>query len=577
MCAYNPAQPTFAYFTVGDAVAALGFTLAIQQLFRPIYLFRLRAYGLKIAYLFGAVFLGALCAGVAMLVPNLPISHTGMLAYPIFWELLAGFLIASAYGAAATISLTRARIYSFNIRSFVRAASTLLSAANDDDRANLAEDILLIENIERLFHFASAWRAAEEHATHVVLEGLRERGQPLQFTGRPPISAFYLFAHRRELALATLAGQFLQILADPDFCAVLVRRCPWQTAATLREIAEKRIAADQAKTLVQEIARQAILNDDSLLAKEVGYTGFGSAPLLASSLFGNWFILFYFDPLQGLGYGGSRGSPTPGFVSRLNGATKTMVKTAIKAGEYWPQGYMHSVKSVYEAVSRDWSIKRSAKQQIDFAVEFHFGIQGLYKELQDGLSKLAWDRKKSLFVTNTQEHRADLVAIVADIVYDSLVSVAGGFHGGDDEAWFHVIGILTEIYPPYGDMPLGMNPLQQQLALRFLDTLRRNMQGWDRPISRVLILGLGPYKSEPKRTAHSILLDAVYKELQGLSALQAKAPETLDRYLPPNTSYDSESDSITRTFRDGGIVSTRLADLHIPEIDLTNQQYWQVA
>jgi hypothetical protein len=50
MCSYNPAQPASIYFTVGDAIAALGFTLAIQQLFKPIYLFRLRARGLKIIH-----------------------------------------------------------------------------------------------------------------------------------------------------------------------------------------------------------------------------------------------------------------------------------------------------------------------------------------------------------------------------------------------------------------------------------------------------------------------------------------------------------------------------------------------
>ena len=61
LCAYNPAQPSPTYFTVGNAIAALGFTLAIQQLFKPIYRFRLRAYGLRILYLVWAVFLGAFC------------------------------------------------------------------------------------------------------------------------------------------------------------------------------------------------------------------------------------------------------------------------------------------------------------------------------------------------------------------------------------------------------------------------------------------------------------------------------------------------------------------------------------
>jgi hypothetical protein len=71
LCAYNPAEPAPKYFTVGDAIAALGFMLAIQQPFKAAYRFRLRAYGLRILYLAGAVFLGALCSVVALL-PTTP-------------------------------------------------------------------------------------------------------------------------------------------------------------------------------------------------------------------------------------------------------------------------------------------------------------------------------------------------------------------------------------------------------------------------------------------------------------------------------------------------------------------------
>jgi hypothetical protein len=41
LCAYDPRQPFAIYFSLGDAIAALGFTLAVQQLLKPIYLFRL--------------------------------------------------------------------------------------------------------------------------------------------------------------------------------------------------------------------------------------------------------------------------------------------------------------------------------------------------------------------------------------------------------------------------------------------------------------------------------------------------------------------------------------------------------
>jgi hypothetical protein len=266
LCAYNPAQPTPTYFTVGDAIAALGFTLAIQQLFRPIYRFRLQAYGLRILYLAWAVFLGALCSVVALLLPNLPLSHTGFLEYPLTWELLGGLLIGGAYAIVAFISLSPARLHAFNLIPFVRAAARLLSAANDDDRANLADDLLRGRNVERLICYASAWQVADWHGAHVEFERLRAAGLPLQIAGSPPISPFYLFAHRRELNAASAAGSFLHIMADPEFCSVLVRKCPWLTASTLNMLAEKNLHVDQAKPFVQEIARQGISNGESMLA-----------------------------------------------------------------------------------------------------------------------------------------------------------------------------------------------------------------------------------------------------------------------------------------------------------------------
>ena len=115
-CLYNPAQPNPIYFTVGNAIAALALTLAVQQFLTPIYRFRLRAYGLKISYLLVPVFLGFVCSVVAALLPNLPLSHKSFLEYPVVWELIGAFLIASAYAAAALMIFRPARIYSLGHR-----------------------------------------------------------------------------------------------------------------------------------------------------------------------------------------------------------------------------------------------------------------------------------------------------------------------------------------------------------------------------------------------------------------------------------------------------------------------------
>ena len=121
-----------------------------------------------------------------------------------------GLFIGGAYAAVAVVSLKPARLHSFNLMPFVRAASSVLSAASDDDRVSLADDLLRDNrNLERLIRYALAFREAGMHGAMVEFDRLRAAGEPARITGRPPISAFYLFAHRRQLGKASAAGTSL--------------------------------------------------------------------------------------------------------------------------------------------------------------------------------------------------------------------------------------------------------------------------------------------------------------------------------------------------------------------------------
>jgi hypothetical protein len=577
-CAYNPAQPSPTYFTIGDAVAALAFTLAVGQLFKPIHLFRLRAHGLKILHLSATVFLGAACAIVAAVLPNTPIEHRGMLEYPIFWEVVGGMFIFVAYGFAAWITLRPAGINAFNLATFVRAAASFLSEASDDDRVSFARDLLTRKNLKRVFRYATAWEKAAAHASMIEFDRLRERGEQLTITGRPKPSAFYLFAHRGELAAASDAITLLQVMSDPDFCAVLVRKCPWLTAAMLDGIARDNLRLDQAEPFVQEIARQALLNDDSMLAKEVGYTGFGTVPYLSQTLFGNWFILNQYDPVNRVGFN-TPNSPSQGFAARLNKASKLMLDTAIKGGSYWGQRYIYGVQGVYENLFRHWSYTRPNPLPVEYAVTLHMGIADLYKMMRDALRQMKSERRKSLFVKEPKQFKNDIVDALACIIYESLTCVTNDFKGANDNAWFHVIGVFTDLYPQFSSEPTGMDPLQQHLALKLIDKLTHNMNGWYPAISRILLVTIGPYATaQPpaNRTAFVILKEAVYRQLQKLPALHSKNPEKLPDYLPPTVTFDPATNSLTHTYSGGQAVVTCLSDLQVPEIDLCAEQNYDL-
>lgn len=239
---------------------------------------------------------------------------------------------------------------------------------------------------------------------------------------------------------------------------------------------------------------------------------------------------------------------------------------------------MYSVERAYGRVSNHWGYARSSAAPTNYVVSLHIGIGKLYEALLDGLTGLVWSRKRTLFVSDRKQYPRDLVQIVASIVYESLECISNGFAGVDDDAWIHAVGVFLDIYPPHDSEPGGMNPLQQQLALQLLDKLRQNMEGMYPAISRVLLAVMGPYNRQPRistRTAHVMLRDCLYKELQKLPALHSRNPDEFREFLPPSVTYDPIANKLTHTYSLGSEAVTDLASLEIPVVDLLDKRNWQ--
>jgi len=79
------------YFTIGQAVTAIGILLAFINLANPTRRFRwsLAQFRLRTAY--GLFFFGVTCVFIAAALPALPFRFEGFGGWPLSWELLAGF------------------------------------------------------------------------------------------------------------------------------------------------------------------------------------------------------------------------------------------------------------------------------------------------------------------------------------------------------------------------------------------------------------------------------------------------------------------------------------------------------
>jgi hypothetical protein len=576
MCAYNPAHPSNTYLNLGNSISALGFTLAIQQLLKPIYRFRLTSYGIKYWHLILGIFFGFFCTFIAALLPNFSHSYSYIIEYPIFWEFLGAISIASVYGIAAYCILQPTHIWNFNLVTFIRSAGTLLSEATDEDRVKFAGD--LSQNITSLFKYARAWDIADWKFSSLEFERLRLKGKEQVIQGPPPICPFYIFAHRHELERASFSGTLLRLLSDRKFCSTLVRECPWHTALIVNRIGQNRLHTRQAESFIQQLAYQAILNEDSMMTREVEYDGFGEAPLLSESLFTNWFILSNYRPLNKLSFQW-RTVISDGYLARFNTASKMMLNTALKNKDYWNLRYMYDVESAYKQLFQQIRRKNEKSDEFFPEVELHSGVSKLFQMTSETLEKMEEKELKSFYCTEAERSDDHLIGTVATIIYDSFAEIANSFEGSKDRFWSHAIGMFMDIYPSDSNAPVGMNPLQQQIAVKFAKKLDRNMQGWYPAVSRVLLSVIGPYDKHPEivnKTAYKILKDIVYKKLQKLPELYLKKPEKITDFLPPNVQYDHINNTLIYEYSDGSKKETKLSELVIPEINLLDESNWKV-
>ncbi len=570
MCKYDPQAPSPSYFTIGDAVAALAFTFAIQQFLKPIYLFRLRAMGVRFSYIVCAVFIGALFTVISAAVPSIVLLRGTVLGHPVNWEIAAGLIIGIAYAGVATITLRPAIVTKRNVENFTWAGAQLLSEATDEDRLSFAKDVLSGRNIQRLVEFAGEFQRAEGHAINIEFEKLREQGREGEgIRGRLPISPFYAFARRDELKLAGHAWHLLQLLSDRDFCRVVITRHSWGFLRSIIPLADSNTNTEGAKAFVQAVAWQALMQDDSMLAREDGYEGFGWSRDFAKEFFGNH-KMRTFEPLNGFGSIGI-GAPSVGFVSRLNIAAKLMVSSEIGKRGFWDSQSTFSVAHVYERISSNVSLELSQNKKPDYFFEFEQGIVNLSELMTASLEACDPRVYNLLFAKDLQKYRSDSVGRITKLICEGLNCVSNPSKIDDFSVYSFARTILDSIFERFGDVPIGLSPLQQAVTIKLVEKIKENMNGYYPTLSRVLLEIIGPYQTsvpEKPGSAAAILKDAVYSELKRLPALYEKSPEKVAERLPANVAYDHATQSLTHTYRGGQQVTTNLKDLQIDPVDL---------
>lgn len=552
-CAYDPGNPTFSYFGLGEAVAALAFTLAVPQFIKPIYRMRLAARRIRTVYIFSLAFAGSMFALVGGLMPHLPVQREFLIFYPLFWEMAGGILFVVAFALLAFGSVLPLTAREGRVRSFAQAAAYFLTIAQPADHVEFAEQELA-HNFERLTRFANFVDWFEEP------------------------SAFFIFKHRRAIEDGQFAGSLLRIMSDARLCRTIVERTPWLAVNLVQTIEQKHINCRAAERLVQEIALQAIVSDDSMLERESGYGGFSTAPVLTDSLFGSAFIARAYRPLHWLSIGFGEPITRP-LARRFNMAAKLLLATSLKQGDYWQPAAHYDVAQLYKRMLQNLRWEAPEAVNVEVLVAVTSGATERMQQIRTALASLpVMDRRLLYKADDRQQWGENLVEVYADLANELLETVANRFGGIDDKLWTFAIDFWHNAFPFHETEPAGFDPFQQRLALHISAKVAQNMEGWYPALTRVILAVHGPHelpRPDQRRTAHVIFGDLFYNQLRsGLPELSASKPEKLDDFIPPSVTYDAMTNALTRTFTSGTERKTELDNLAIGIVDLYDPATW---
>lgn len=539
-CSYKPASPYAIYFSLGEAISALAVTVAIQQLLKPVFHLRLAVRSLTVYHLYAALFAGAAAVLFSAVVPQIPALHNGPWGFPVVWEVIGALIFAIVYGTVVWVVAHPAVATSRSILAFCQGSGRLLSSASDTDRVDYVRD--LAASIPALIE-ASA------------------------FIDRPPhsVTAFWQFTHRKKIERGVLTWQLLRLLADPLFCKVAVRRVPWVVAHIINDIASAKHSTRAAQQFVQEIAFQAVFDDESMMVREVAYTGFGTVPVLSDSIFRSIHVVTKLDPF---GWYFSVGRQfTPSSLKRFGKAFEAATETLIDAKTLDHVRAMDSCLSTFERLaylcdeiqqekSRDHSLAYEVARCFESAAKFAGRIQ----------ASCPAHSYRELFATDTRkdDNSIEVFGILVDVVYKGLEGAASRFAGVGDPFWTMSHSIFSIVYGRFSNQPSGLTPLQQRLMIKMLKTVRDNMNGYYPIITRVMLAVIGPYNEptrQENRSPFNILRDAFYAELKSLRVLAVRAPNKVAEFLPPNVTYDAGRDVLIHTYSGGSVAETDMRSL----------------
>lgn len=525
-CSYDPSSPNRIYFSIGEAIAAIAIFIAFTQLLRPMITFRLSNSPFKLQTAYKLFFVAIFSVFAAAIVPFIPGNPLPLLGYPVFWEILAGFLfVIGALGFIWTIN-RYAKLNNSNYKQYLRGCTLLIGKGKEDDLSELADEIY--ESIPEVL------MACKKFDRDAKIFAKRE-GKEYELS---------------EYTNYTLT--LLDVWSDEKFCRILVCTAPKTIIYFFQKIEEYKIYSSGGNAFVNQIIRQAFLNKSSILHREEDFYGLGHFKTFTKAVFGNYELIeSFYRPLQAWDYWRDDNLEpwkVKKYVQCLNIAIKSYFSSRIRDFGY--PAALFSAYDVCEHISMIESIKLDkANEDEIYNVTAFNNLMEVSKGLEESISIV---NKYEGLIPQCEIEEKNYNKYKDFSIYGVIANGIYGFYKSLSIARQHdtavrmiAIGLWLKIYPVSDELEtIAIKEIQKRLNLHLIRKVEENLEKLYYPaITRLLISILGlwiqEYKEEKKgelffKDKFIELIKKHYKKAEDQDSQKAKD------MIPDSVSYDKE-------------------------------------
>jgi hypothetical protein len=532
-CHYNPLKPGIAYFSIGEAIASIALLFAFFQLATPTFKFRLAVrakMGRTALVLFGLAFP---CVVIAALIPSVLGYIVPVIGFPIFWEVLAGLLVVSGVSLLTFIYARPARFTDRSFKNYFYACSQAIGTGDEHVHRLLAVEVT--NAADTIVEAANGFDRESARAEHAA--------------GKEHVAE----------TISDYAKGLLDLFSDEHFARALVDAAPMGTARFLELLGRGSPDNRVGYSFVQQVVRQALLSEKSMLHKEEQYYGLGHFKWFTRAVFGDYALVSgAYRPLQAWDGMGDE-YKTADVIEKYGRALKMAVDAYFTAGHFHaPPNALWSALHGFAGVARwkAYELTRlpSGEVSASQASQALSTIGHVLNEIVDKVVEHDSQLPEYAFDAAAYDRFRDtaIYGAVANGIYEFLEKLAVA-EGHDDLVRLTAIDLWMTVAPMRSEQPSRtIAEIQKRLFLQLKKKIEENLGKGRYPlITRILILlvGLWDTSAQDEKSLEFMTVELHTQLRENFAAAYAADKEKAGHMLPEYVRFDADANELVTVNR----------------------------